>query len=89
METAPSGFRETPGGLLVPQDVPRAEQIWTKDEWRLLDRTTRLLNSRGVSLLMACQAPDCKGVKLARLRHADGTITLRCPHVDRVFRRAF
>jgi hypothetical protein len=82
------GFREF-GNLLVPIDQPRDRQVWTKDEWRLLDRATRLLNSRRVGLQLKCLDPRCDREPIERLRQPDGGILLRCAHVDRTFMRAF
>lgn len=86
--TDPAGFR-TVGGLLVPVEMPRDRQVWTKDEWRLLDRATKLLNARGIALQFQCMTPGCDAEPIERLRQPDGTIVLRCAHADRAFMRAF
>jgi hypothetical protein len=84
----PAGFREL-GGILVPVAHERERQVWTKDEWRLLDRATKLLNSRGIALQFQCMHPGCDAEPIERLRHPDGGIVLRCAHADRTFVRKF
>jgi len=81
-----AGFRALSSGLLVPAaaDARRERQVWTRDEWRLLDRATKLANSRGLSLLLECRTAGCGGELLTRGVAADGTPILRCPHADRV-----
>lgn len=84
----PAGFR-TVGGILVPEALERVRQVWTKDEWRLLDRATTLLNKRGIALQFQCLTPGCDAEPIERLRAPDGGIVLRCAHADRTFLRAF
>jgi len=86
--TVPPGFREF-NGLLLPLAAERPRQVWTKDEWRLLDRATTLLNTRGIGLQLKCLDPRCAAEPIERLRQPDGTILLRCAHQDRAFMRAF
>lgn len=87
-QSDPPGFR-TIGGLLVPLAHERARQVWTKDEWRLLDRATTLLNKRGIAVQFQCMTPGCDAEPIERLRQPDGSIVLRCAHADRAFLRAF
>lgn len=77
-------FREHASGLIVPAELSREREVWSKDEYRTLERATRLLTSRGVSLFMGCDDPKCKNTPIERLRNPDGGITLRCFHKDRV-----
>lgn len=84
----PKGFREI-GHLFVPEHVERERQVFTKDEWRLLDRATKLMNARGVGIQFKCLDPRCASEPIERLRQPDGTIVLRCAHADRTFLRAF
>lgn len=86
---AEPAFREHASGLLVPADVSRKREVWTSDEWRLLNRLTRLMESRGMQLLMRCTHPDCKKAPIESIRQADGSNVLRCEHADRVFQKAF
>lgn len=81
------GYRARASGLLVPDEISRAREVWTPDEKRLLDRATKLLESRGVELFMGCGETQCKGTPIERLSNADGGMTLRCAHKDRVFPR--
>lgn len=82
---APAGFRRAGSGLIVPEDVSRTREVWTYDEWRTLEKATKLLSGRGVQLLMRCAQPDCQKSPMERRRRPDGGITLRCSHADREF----
>lgn len=78
------GYRQTASGLLVPKESTRERQVWTKDEWKLLDRATRMVGGHGLKLLLECQHEDCRGKKMERIRRPDGTPMLQCEHMDRV-----
>ena len=81
-------FVEHASGLLVPPAHQRRREVWTRDEWKLLDRTAKLLAARHVKLQLACESPDCAREPIQRLRDpADGSITLRCRCTDRVLQR--
>lgn len=89
MLAAPA-YRPHASGLLVPEDLSRARQTWTKDEWRLIDRATKLLTSRQVAFQFRCGDPACQDPKIEMLPdRASQTVTLRCGHADRVFQKAF
>lgn len=83
---APAGFRRSlASGLIVPEEISRAREVWTYQEWRALEKATTLLASRGVQVLMRCSHPECQQAPMERLRRPDGGITLRCAHKDREF----
>lgn len=75
------GFRTSASGLLVPDALER--EVWTRDEARLLERATKLIESRGLELLLRCSHPDCARVMIQRDRAADGGLTLTCAHKAR------
>lgn len=85
-----SGFRPHAGGsgLYVPEAQSRLREVWTKAEWKALNRATKLLQSRQIGQFLRCEHPDCKDAPLKKIRTADGYL-LRCPHQDRVFQQAF
>lgn len=83
------GFRRSPAGLLVPEEYSRERQTWVWQEWRDIERATKLLASRQIKFLLGCDKKGCSDPKLERLRNLDGSITLRCGCRDRVFTRAF
>lgn len=83
------GYREHVSGLLVPEDVSRARQVWTADEWRLLDRAMTLLGGHMVAVRLACGSSGCSDRTLTRVPTPDGGYVLRCACTDRVFQRAF
>lgn len=85
-----SGFRRHEGsGLLVPEEVSREREVWTRDDLRLIDRATKLLTSRGIQVMFACTDKRCADVKITRVHGLAGDYILRCNHKDRVFQRAF
>lgn len=81
---APAGFRENVTGLLVPEELSREREVWTRDEWRTLERAMKLLERRQIHVFMRCNRPACQKTPMERLRNPDGGITLRCQHRDRV-----
>jgi len=78
-----SGFHPHASGLLVPEDVAREREVWTRDEWKALEKVTKFLQGKGVELFMGCTHHDCKKLPIERIRRADGGLTLRCAHKDR------
>jgi hypothetical protein len=84
---APRGFRRAGSSLLiVPASLERHRQVWTRDEFKSIDRTIKLLNSRGVKVTMTCKGAECHG----DIERVDGDDPiLRCDCTDRVFTRAF
>lgn len=86
---AEAAFREHASGLVVPADLSRDRQVWTKAEATLLDRTVKLLGSRGLIIMFRCTHERCQKAPIERQRGAGGEMILRCEHMDRVFTRAF
>lgn len=83
------GFHEHASGLLVPADIAREREVWTKDEWRLLERCTKMLKSHGVALQMQCENQSCQSQPMRGERLDDGGFRLRCVHADRLMTKAF
>ena len=83
--TISPGFAKHEGsGLFVPEELKREREVWTYDEWRILERATKLLDSRGMRLYFGCADARCLETPIERMRNLDGGITLRCAHKDRV-----
>lgn len=83
-------FREHASGLMVPTELSRERQVWTKSESALIDRATKLLGSRGLLMFLGCQEERCKKAgPITRRRGAGGEMILQCEHMDRIFTRAF
>lgn len=81
-------FRQTESGLIVPAELSRDREVWTWDEWKVLERATKLLESRGLRLFLRCDhSRECMAHPIERIRNADGGLTMRCHHLDRVFRK--
>lgn len=76
--------RSVDSGLLLPPELSRERQVWTRDEWRLLERCTALLHGKGLALQMQCQHDACKKAILEPSRLGDGSFQLQCPHATRV-----
>lgn len=81
--------RSVDSGLLLPPELSRERQVWTKQEWKLLERCTVLLHQKGVDLLMKCRHPKCADQPLQGQRVPGGDFHLRCEHADRVMTKAF
>ena len=64
-------------------------QVWTRAELKLLDRVVKLLNSRNMQVMFACQSKGCEDVKITRVDQMGGDYLLRCNCTDRVFQRSF
>lgn len=80
-------FQEHVSGLYVPRSVVRERQVWTSQERQILNRATKLIESRGLMLQLACQKTECQRTPLERIENPDGGFTLRCRHADRVFQK--
>ena len=88
MTPEPSGFRQSvDSGLVLPARLSRERQVWTRDEWKLLERCTKMLSGpggKGLRLQLACTHEACQGKPLEPKRLADGSFRLRCEHADRI-----
>jgi hypothetical protein len=88
--SVPSGFRRAvASGLILPEDISRTRDVWTRDEYRLLDRALKLFTAKGMGLLLKCDHPACKSAPIEKIRQPGGGFVLRCAHADRVFTKAF
>lgn len=76
-------------GLILPEELSRQRHVWTRGEWRLLERATVMLDRHGVDLLMQCRDDACRDHQLEPMRMLDGGFRLRCNHADRVMTKAF
>lgn len=84
-----TGYSPHASGLLVPDELARVRQVWTRDEWKTLNRATDLLNRKGIKALLKCEHPGCETSPVEKLRRGDGGFILRCAHADRIFQKAF
>ena len=85
-----TGYREHASGLLVPAELSRVREVWTKDEWRLINRAFKLLESRKVAIFLGCsETAACKAAPIESIRQGGSTYLLRCAHKDRVLQRDF
>lgn len=82
-------FREHESGLYVPDEVSRTREVWTKQEVRLVNRTTTLLKSRGIQVMFACTSKQCADTAITRVPGLTGDFVLRCECKDRIFQRKF
>lgn len=79
------GFRPHASGLFVPEEHSREREVWTRSEWRTIERATKLLTARGLEVFMRCShTKDCQQAPIERIRRADGGIALQCAHKTRV-----
>ena len=82
-------FRQRDSGLYVPDEYSRIREVWTRDALRLINRVTKLLNSRGIQVMFACENPKCVDTKISKAPGLGGEYILRCNCKDRVFQRTF
>lgn len=89
-EQLPVGFRRSvETGLILPEPVSRQRQVWTRDEWRLLERATKMLKRQSIKVMLECEHDTCKGVKMEGARRRDGSFVLTCAHAERVLQKEF
>lgn len=88
MLSAPAGFKANAAGLLVPEEIARERQVMTWQDWRDLERVTKSLKARGITLQLKCDDPRCQRTPIIRFRTQEGGIGFRCEHADRVYSKA-
>lgn len=81
--------RRHESGLFVPEEHSRLREVWTRTEWKTVDRATKFLESRGLKVLFGCEDPRCEKAAIEKRENVDGTVTLRCAHKDRVLIKGF
>ena len=81
------GYARHASGLLVPEELKRAREVWTRDEVKTVMRALTILDRRGIANFMGCAHPGCERTPIERIRNLDGSITMRCNHLDRVLSR--
>ena len=81
----PTGYAPSPSGLALPVELTRTRETWTHDQWRLIDRASKLLASRDIKLQLVCGRPECDGV-VSQVKGAHDP-TLQCGCKTRVFLR--
>lgn len=77
--------------LLKRADTQRAEpgagerlrEVWTREEWKTMQRGFEVLRKRGIEVYLRCDAPDCRPYIMTHHSTPAGTV-LRCRHKDRV-----
>lgn len=85
-ETLPAGFRRTSeSGLIVPAEVSREREVWSRNEWKILERATKLLQARDIQIFFRCNRKACQSAPIQRVRRPDGGISLECDHKTREF----
>lgn len=87
MQVGSADYTRTDTGLLVPVAAKRQREVWTKDEWKLLNRLGKLLKSRQMSFSIHCTTDDCKDKPMAFTPRPDGTSALACQCKERIFGR--
>ncbi|HYC00417.1 MAG TPA: hypothetical protein VEC57_14870 [Candidatus Limnocylindrales bacterium] len=82
-----AGFKPNAAGLYVPEEHARAREVWTFDEWRAIEKASKLLKGRALALVFRCEAPACPDPTIRREPLLGGEIRLRCGCKDRIFTR--
>lgn len=73
-------------GLLLPSDLSRERETWTRDERRLIERVLKLMRSRKLAVVLKCNDERCKGAEIVP-EMTPGGFTWTCPHAVRHFHR--
>lgn len=82
---APAGFRRSvTSGLILPEPVSRERKVITWDEWRTIERATKILAKHGIGFFWECLTPQCRKKPIERFRTQEGGIGFRCEHAERV-----
>ena len=76
-------FRPHASGLIVPAEMSREREVWSRKELKALDQVTAFLEARGVALYLGCTECTGEDKRLERIRRPDGGLTFRCGHKDR------
>lgn len=94
MQPNAQAFRQSvDSGLLLPPELSRVRHVLTRDQWRLLERCTKMLHDikrsdgYGVQLQLQCERKECHAAPLEGQRLQDGSFQLRCEHRDLVMDR--
>lgn len=82
----PVGFRHSAtSDLVVPEEVSRQREVWTREEMKLLRRTEKLLRSRNLDLYVLCLDERCKEQpRVTAMRDAQGKVVMECEHKVRI-----
>ncbi len=82
MTGAPSvpTYRQHASGLYVPEAQSRSRFVASRDEWKTVQRATKILESFGINIFLGC--PKCKDAPIERIVRSDGGVTFRCAHRD-------
>ncbi len=86
--SSPAGFAPHPSGLIVPAAVAKRREVWTRDEWKTIDRAAGHLAAHRVTLGMRCVAEDCPAPRMAPELAPSGDLMLICGCTERVLTRA-
>lgn len=86
----PHGFRHAVNsGLIVPEELSREKTTFTWQQWRDLEKVTKMLEGSGLTLQFKCNDPRCQREPIRRVRTPEGGISFQCEHMDRTFTKAF
>lgn len=80
----PKGYQRSASGLIVPEEISRRQAV-PREDWKQLERATKMLKRLGLTIQLSCEQDECKSEPLKRVRRIDGGITLRCKHRDLEF----
>jgi len=75
-----SPYRQHASGLYVPEAQSRLRTVGSRDEWKSVQRATRILESFGLNVFLGCT--KCKDAPIEKIVRPDGGITFRCSHRD-------
>jgi hypothetical protein len=84
-----AGLEAIPDASGQSKQGGRTREVWMNDDWRLFDRTCKVVRKKGDVLLLRCGNELCpdRDIKLEPDAGAERGAVLRCGCTDRVFSR--
>lgn len=84
---APAGMRATQSGLIVPEEHSRQRVVMTRDEAKAIDRAAKVLNAKGILMVLSHNVPTCDKWPLERRRLNNGDYVYECECSTFVFQQ--
>lgn len=84
---APIGMRATPSGLIVPEEHSRTRVVMTRDEAKAIDRAAKVLNAKGIRMVLGHNVDTCNRAPMERRRLNNGDYVYECECSTFVFQQ--
>lgn len=85
---APAGFRRsTTSGLILPEEQSRKRVVMTRDEAKAIDRAAKVLNAKGIRMVLGHNVATCNQAPMQRRRLANGDYVYECECTEFLFQQ--